>query len=365
MKMANRKVLVIGTADEGSLPESYARAFERLGMDVVRYDFVRAIRNAGRFAGNRVLRRALRSRLWNIVNRETVEVTRSVRPALIFGVKCTYLHPETVRQIRKSTGVPFVNHYPDHPYIGIPWDPREASVQRRDLIEVFRQYDVVFMWERSLMERLRQDGVEAKYLPFAVDPELFHPQSVDEGLHCDICGRGHDVVFVGTRTRSRQCEIDGVMRHETAIWGNGWTKSRSGRSRQIVHDPVYGIAVARIYGAAAVSLNVLNVENLGGPNMRTFEIPGSSGVMLARYSDAQSQFFPENEAAAYYRSPAELDGKIDWLLGDPALRQRLRNNAARLAASQTYDHRAAEVLQHVGLASDLNAALPNARTPRR
>ncbi len=363
--MANRKVLVIGTTDEGSLPESYARAFERLGMEVVRYDFVRAIRNAGRFAGNRVLRRALRSRLWNTVNRETAEVAQSVRPALIFGVKCTYLHPETVRQIRKSTGVPFVNHYPDHPYIGLPWDPREASVQRRDLIEVFRQYDVLFMWERSLVERLRRDGVEAKYLPFAVDPELFHPQSVDEGLHCHICGHGHDVVFVGTRTRSRQCEIDTVMRHETAIWGNGWTKSRSGRSQQIVHDPAYGTAVAKIYGAAAVSLNVLNAENLGGPNMRTFEIPGSGGVMLARYSDAQAEFFPENEAAAYYRSPEELDAKIDWLLADAPLRQRIRDNAARLAALQTYDHRAAEVLQQVGLTSRLSATLSSIETPLR
>src|ERR1700733_1825160 len=215
--MANRKVLVIGTADEGSLPESYARAFERVGMDVVRYDFVRAIRNAGRFAGNRVLRRALRSRLWNIVNRETVEVTRSVRPALIFGVKCTYLHPETVRQIRKSTGVPFVNHYPDHPYIGIPWDPREASVQRRDLIEVFRQYDVVFMWERSLVARLRQDGVEAKYLPFAVDPELFHPQSGGEGLHCETCHATHDAAFVATYTRFRGAEVAKIQRHTIAI----------------------------------------------------------------------------------------------------------------------------------------------------
>ena len=59
------------------------------------------------------------------------------------------------------------------------------------------------------------------------------------------------------------------------------------------------------------SLNVLNAENLGGPNMRTFEIPASGGVMLARYSPEQDEFFPEGEAALYYRSPAEIDDKID------------------------------------------------------
>jgi spore maturation protein CgeB len=345
----NGRILVIGTTNQGALPESYARAFERLGMEVVRFDFERAIMRASRFTGNRILRRALRPILWNAVNREVVDVAQSVRPALIFAVKASFVHPETVQHIRKSVGVPFVNHYPDHPYIGVRWDPREASALRRDLIEVLRQYSIVFMWERSLVERLRRDGVEAKYLTFAVDPELFRPQSGSEGLHCETCGRRHEVVFVGTRTRARQQEINRIVRHEVAIWGNGWTGRRGSTPGQRIHAAVYAPAVAKTYGAAAVSLNVLNAENLGGPNMRTFEVPGSGGVMLARYSDAQAEFFPENEAAAYYRSPEELDAKIDWLLGDAALRERIRRNAVRLAASQTYDHRAAEVLRQVGL----------------
>jgi spore maturation protein CgeB len=343
-------VLVIGTTDEGSLPESYARAFERLGMEVVRFDFVRAIRRASRFAENRALRRAMRSRLWNIVNRETLRVAQSVRPALIFGVKCTYLHPETVREIRKCTGVPFVNHYPDHPYIGIPWDPREASVQRRDLIEVFRQYDAVFMWERSLVERLQRDGVQAKYLPFAVDPDLFHQRSVDEGLECQACHAKHDVAFVATYTRFRCEEITKIRRHTVAIWGNNWPRRwRSLTGQHRAHAPVWGRAVADIYARAPVGLNVLNAENLGGPNMRTFEIPGSGGVMLARYSAAQEEFFPENEAAVYYRSPEEIDDKIDLLMRDRELRARIRANAARLAAAQTYDIRAAQVLRDCGI----------------
>jgi spore maturation protein CgeB len=93
---------------------------------------------------------------------------------------------------------------------------------------------------------------------------------------------------------------------------------------------------------------VLNAENLGGPNMRTFEVPGSGGVMLARYSAEQDEFFPENEAAVYYRSPEELDDKIAWVLGDPELRARLRRNAVRLAAEQTYDVRAACLLHECG-----------------
>jgi spore maturation protein CgeB len=354
--MINRKILVIGTFDEGALPESYARAFERLGMEVVRYDFIRAILHASRFSGNRILRRAWRSAAWNAVNREAAEMAQRIRPALIFGIKCSFFHPETVRQIRKCLGVPFVNHYPDHPYIGVRWDPREASALRRDLIEVLRQYSTVFMWEKSLVERLRSDSVEAQYLPFAVDSELFYPRQTEEGLHCDACGVTHDVAFVATYTRFRSSEVATVRRHTVAIWGNNWPREwrkLSGQHR--VHAAVWGSAVGEIYARAAVSLNVLNAENLGGPNMRTFEIPASGGVMLARYSAAQDEFFPENEAALYYRSPEEIDDKIDLLLRDRELCARIRRNAVRLAAEQSYDVRAAQVLRECGVSAPVKA----------
>ena len=40
----NHKVLVIGPLNKGALAESYARAFERLGMEVVRFDSEVALR---------------------------------------------------------------------------------------------------------------------------------------------------------------------------------------------------------------------------------------------------------------------------------------------------------------------------------
>lgn len=346
----SHKVLVIGPLEEGALAQSYARAFERLGLEVARFDSERALRQASRFTGNRVLRRALRSVLWNRVNREAREFAQSVCPDLIFAVKCSFFHPETIRQIRKTTGVPFVNHYPDHPYMGVRWRPREASALRRDLIEVLRQYSIVFMWERSLMERLQRDGVDARFLPFAADPELYQPRGGDEGLPCAVCNAAHDVAFVATFSRARCAEVGAIRRHTVAIWGNNWPRQWQGLSGQHrVHPPVWGRAVSDVYAGAPVSLNVLNAENLGGPNMRTFEIPASGGVMLARYSPEQHEFFPEGEAAVYYRSPQEIDDKIDLVLGDADLRRRLRRNAVRLAAEQTYDVRAATVLRECGL----------------
>jgi len=192
----SHKILVIGPLNEGDLAESYARAFERLGMEVVRFDSEVALKRASRFSGNRILRRVLQPALWNAVNREAIAVAEREHPDLVFAVKCAFFHPETVQRIRKSTGAPFVNHYPDHPYLGRRWMPKEASSPRRDLIEVFRQYSIVWMWERSLMQRLQRDGVETRFLPFGVDPELFRLQARSnhnhEGLHCDGCNTTYD-----------------------------------------------------------------------------------------------------------------------------------------------------------------------------
>ena len=360
--MSNRRILVIGPSHQGALPESYARAFERLGMEVFRFDDDRALFRATGFARNRLLRRAFRGLLWWELNRAILEIAETVRPALVFAVRAAYLEPETVACIRKLTGVPFVNHYPDNPYIGLRLIPGEPSTQRHNLIEVLREYSTVWMWERSLLRRLREDRVAAEYLPFGVDPELFHPQSGAEPLSCQSCGTQHQVVFVGTCTRFRRREIANIRKHSVAIWGNGWPSKGKSAQQYRVHAPVYADAVARIHAAAEVSLNVLNAESLDGHNMRTFEVPASGGVMLARYTDAQAEFFPENEAAAYYRSSEELDAKIDCLLGDAALRERIRRNAVRLAALQTYDRRAAEVLRHVGLAVPASASQADAGT---
>ena len=129
---------------------------------------------------------------------------------------------------------------------------------------------------------------------------------------------------------TRCAEVAAIRRHKVAIWGSNWPRKWSTLSGQHrVHPPVWGSAVGNIMAKAAVSLNVLNAENLGGPNMRTFEIPGSGGVMLARYSPEQHEFFPEGEAALYYRSPEEIDAKIDELLRDRDLRERIRRNAIR------------------------------------
>ena len=60
-------------------------------------------------------------------------------------------------------------------------------------------------------------------------------------------------------------------------------------------------------------------------------------------------FFPRAKRRSTIARPMEIDDKLDELLRDRDLRERIRRNAIRLAAAQTYDVRAATVLRECGL----------------
>ena len=342
--MAADRVLVIGPCTPGQLPESYARAFERLSYDVHRFDCDRAYFEAGVGAGNRWIRRALRWVYWARVNAATVEAVRRVRPRLIVAFKAAYLEPATISRIRREFGVPFVNYYPDNPYCGIPWNPRKTSAQRRNLLDALRVYDHVWIWERGLSRRLAGDGVSASFLPFAADAELFREYAP---VACPECAVRHEIAFVGQHSDKREAHVAAVRRHRVGLWGARWERAaRVLAGRHAVHRvPVFGAECSRQYASARASLNVVDDLNVPGHNMRTFEIPASGGLMISLYTEEQAAFFPEDEAALYYREPVELDEKIDRVMSDPTWAEAIRRRALAIAAGHSYTNRARAMVE--------------------
>ncbi len=144
--------------------------------------------------------------------------------------------------------------------------------------------------------------------------------------------------------------FDAIRRHAAGLWGSRWHRAakRFGGRHQIHTRPAFGTACAGIYAGAAVALNVVDDLNMPGHNMRTFEIPASGGLMLSTYTDDQAALFPQNEAAPYYRDPAELDDQLDRVLGDKAWAARLRANAAASAVTHDYRERAKVIAADLG-----------------
>lgn len=347
------KVLIAGPCGKGFLPLSYARALEGLGHMIVWFDDVRESYRSSHYKKNRILRRLFRGRIWEDLNAGLAQTVREVRPDLVLAFKASFLHPETIREIRSELGTPIANYYPDNPYLGVSFIPDRPSSLRRDLIECLRQYDLVCIWEKGLVRKLAGDGVNSAYLPFGVDSHDFSPrQAWADGRR----PTEFSTVFVGTWIPKRHKHIAAVRRHRVTVWGPGWRNA----PRELWKDHTYrdelpfGSECANIYTQADVALNILFDLNMPGHNMRTFEIPASGGaVMVSTHTREQEEFFPEGEAACYYRDPEEMDAIIERLLGDRHLRHRIRANALRIARGHTYEHRARELLKILGFPSEL------------
>ena len=344
--MTTKRVLVVGPFGEGFLPGSYARALEAEGQEVIRFDSDRAYLEAAPFARHPVLRRLFRAKLWRQVNQRVREAVTDVRPHLVLVFKCPALDPEVIRWVRREVA-PIVNYYTDNPYCGVPLLPYRTSAQRRDLVECLKAYSSVYIWSEQLVSRLTHDGVSATFLPFGVDPLTVAHANASAAEQLDATR--HPVVFVGLRNVKRDRHLSAIRRHQVTVWGPGWALAtwRTKRRHAIRQERVFGRDFANIYANAGVALNILNDLNMPGHNMRTFEIPAVGGLMLATYTREQAEFFPEGEAAWYYRSAAELDDLLDRLLGDPIGQARIRSQAAAIAKNHDYRYRARQILADV------------------
>lgn len=337
----SKTLLVVGPFGAGQLPLSFARAFESLGYGVVCYDSDAAYLQRTRVVRHRLVRRLLRSHLWNAMNREVLDLVTRVRPDAVLAVKGTFLHPRSIAVIRDRLAVPIANYYSDNPYCGVPWNPRKSSAQRRDLVAALREYTKVWIWERGMAARLEADGVRSAYLPFGVDPGVFRPLP---GGDCERCKRRHDLVFIGQHSDKRQAHLAAVRR-PVAIWGSRWARAESalGDRHRIHPEARFGEDCARAYTTASVSLNIVDDLNMPGHNMRTFEIAASGGLMLATYTPEQAEMFPPGEAALYYDRPEDMDRILDEVLEDAAVLQRMRQAALALSANHDYRERARSI----------------------
>jgi len=337
------KILILAPFGEGFLANSYTNALEKMEHEVYKFNSVEAYFSSSILARHPVSRRLFRKILWEKLNFTSLELIKTIKPDLVITFKGAYLNPDTIYNIKIRYGVPVVNYYPDNPYCGVPLNPRKTSAQRRDIVECLRECSIVFTWSRILADKLRSDKVNSSYLPFGTDQEFYNHAPVPNK---EIFNQKHDVVLVGLINKKRQKHLKNIRNHKVDVWGVGWERATKEvtMNHNIHLERAFGRDCSALYKNAKVSLNVVDDLNIPGHNMRTFEIPASKGLMLSVYTNEQNEFFPEEEAAFYYRNLSELDKKLNFILDNPSLTATVRENGYRLSLDHTYHKRAAEML---------------------
>jgi spore maturation protein CgeB len=352
------RILIVGSATQWTLADSYVRAFTQLGIRTTLFDHYLEV---ARFARARKSR-ATRAAAWSLGRRTSaVQLLRAVsdeRPDLVFFIKCddmpSWLYPILRRLTPKTKLAVF---HPDDPFRrGLPW--RYAPSHRRSIVQM-RSVDHYFVWSNSLVERARTAGARsASYLGFAVDPDFCFP---DESTARSRERFAADVSFVGNWDPRREAWLEPLARTGVAlaIWGGpDWEKRCvSALLRNAWRgDFAVGADFRRAVIGGRLSINILREQNREAENMRTYEIPACGAVMIGDYSPTSERLFPHGKCAFYAGTPQGLADQLKGWLADEERLALMRTAALQASSQQLYVNRAVEIVERLfGVSSELRA----------
>ena len=185
--------------------------------------------------------------------------------------------------------------------------------------EIAVHYPVVFAAQADGAEALRPQGVSAQWLPLAAAQEhlVARPQSE----------RPIDIAFVGNPNARGRPELLRLV--EAAF------------DAVVVDQSMDTAKIRELYGAAKV---VINRSVAGDLNMRLFEAAAAGAVPV---TDAlpPGQWQRVDLKRVEYDSPMQAVDRIEALLNDEALRERIRrHNQAVIRDRNLYAHRLRTIL---------------------
>jgi spore maturation protein CgeB len=189
-------------------------------------------------------------------------------------------------------------------------------------------------------------------LPLAADPSVYRPVRSKDQYRSNV-------VFAGSATPIREKYLAELLEFGLALWGPGWRKTSL---RDYCRGEVRTTAeFDRAYGGATVAVNLHHGIEGGTSyaycNQRVFEL-AAMGLAQAvdQRADLPGQFEPGTENVTL-ATPKELRERVGELLQAPTQAEEIGAAARRrLLARHTHMHRAARLLEAVGLKSDLRPA---------
>jgi spore maturation protein CgeB len=280
------------------------------------------------------------SAIYKKINDLIIAEIETFRPDIIWIFKGMEVLPSTLEWCR-SKGIVLVNFNGDSPFI---FSGRGSG--NKYVTQSLPLYDLHFTYNLEIKGRLEnQYGLKVGFLPFGFDVSesvyeeclrqeeinkvcfLGNPDKIRAGFIRDLAGRGIEIDVYG---------------------GDGW-KELAGHPAITVLPHVYGDDFWKTLRRYRIQLNLMRPHNENSHNMRSFEVPGIGGVMLAPATTEHKMFFRDGEDAFLFSGFEDCVHKIRQLL---TLRREETDKIRKQARQRSiddgynYEHRALTALQY-------------------
>ncbi len=320
------RILIIGSDYSWSIERIYQHELEALGHKV---DLV-AVQNMFydyyyKSVLHKLIYRFGLSKILTKINKFLLDKVENEHYDLIWVFKGMEILPETLKKLKIKTGK-LINYNPDNPFIFSGKGSGNHNVTNSiSLFDLHLTYDA---WVKEKIEN--EFKIKTEMLTFGFDDTAV--QNLDLYSGEEVLA----VCFLGNPDAYRATIIYALLDNgiEVHLYGNDWSKFVK-HEIAVIHNPVYGLEFYKTLRKYRVQLNIMRVHNLNSHNMRSMEIPGVGGVMLAPQTADHLSFFKVNEEIfVYYNEQSLAEEAKRILITDKMVIDKLREEARKKVLEQ-------------------------------
>ena len=276
----------------------------------------------------------IESKIQNIIKAEVSEF----KPKTVLVFKGMEIQPKTLQWV-KSKGIQVVNYNPDSPFI---FSGRGSG--NRNVTNSITLFDRYITYDKTIYEEFKNRAVKSAILPFGFDSSGFNYKDLEEKEEVlKLC-------FLGNADKFRIDFLKQIAQKGVKIdvYGENWTSHKLHVNISIF-GPKYGAEFWSTLQKYALQLNLLRPHNLDSHNMRSFDIPGAGGIMLAPRTPDHQTYFSESSEVFLFSDVNEALQQIQSILQLSFSERNKIRQAARLKAKEhhTYTHRTLQLVQYL------------------
>jgi spore maturation protein CgeB len=323
-------ILIIGSDYNWSIERIYKRELLKLGHEVTHvpvqnwhYDFYY------KSIIHKALVRLGFTRLQTNIQKRLLEKIDGQYFDLIWVFKGMELTPQTLKTLKKHT-TRLINFNPDNPFI---FSGKGSG--NKNVTQSIHLYDEHFTYDYEVKSKIESEfGLKCTLVPFGFDNEVISTQELDEVEEIKA------VCFVGNPDAYRSKILQEILNKGLPlhVFGHDWQKHLK-HPNLTIHGAVYEKDYYKTLRKYRVQLNIMRVHNLDSHNMRSIEVPGCGGIMLAPRTKDHEAFFEEGKEAFYYDNVKDLVDKADKILVLDALEVNYFRKQAREKAMNHFTYK--------------------------
>jgi spore maturation protein CgeB len=326
------KILIVGSGKDYAIENFYTAYLQEAGAEVYQFPALKIFSDYYyKSLLNKLIFRTGLSTIYPRINGLLRKKIIEFSPDVVWVFKGMEIFPATLTWI-KNKNFKLLSYNPDNPFIFTGTGSGNKNITRSIPL-----YDFHFTYNLSVKKQLEAlFNRPACFLPFGFD--------VSQELYQDCLG-GKEILktcFLGNPDPQRASFIKtlAMLGIEIDLYGSNWKKFIR-HEKVTIHGPIiYGNEFWKMLRRYRVQLNLMRLHNLDSHNMRSFEVPGIGGIMLAPDTAEHRMFFDDEKEIFLFSNADNCADQIKKILSLSEVRANaVRENARNRSVQSGYSYK--------------------------